>query len=372
MTKFSGNPDYKHDSKPCLGVLITNLGTPDAPTPSAVRRYLAEFLSDPRVIEVPRLIWWFILHGYILRTRPKHSAKIYKSIWTNEGSPLLSFSGKLAASIQKELGERVSGPVHVELAMRYGNPSLRSGLGKLLQANAQRLLILPLYPQYSATTTASTFDAVTGVLKTWRWMPELRMVNHYHDDQNYINALAVSIKAHWQQRGRGEKLLFSFHGIPKHYFEAGDPYHCECHKTARLVAETLGLNEDEWLVTFQSRFGPREWLQPYTDVALKELAGKGIKNVNVICPGFPADCLETLEEINIQYRALFLGSGGEEFDYIPALNDRRPHVQLLTNLLLKHCQGWPEVSPEWNEDAMNNELNLREQRMQKLKGKASG
>ena len=362
-----GNPDFKHDSKPCVGVLLTNLGTPDAPTTPAVRRYLAEFLSDPRVIEVPRLIWWFRLHGCILRTRPKHSAKIYKSIWTNEGSPLLSFSGKLAAAIQKELEQRVPGPVRVELAMRYGNPSIRAGLEKLRQANAQRLLVLPLYPQYSATTTASTFDAVAGVLKTWRWLPELCMVNHYHDDKNYINALADSIKAHWQQRGRGEKLLFSFHGIPKHYFEAGDPYHCECHKTARLVAEILGLDEGEWLVTFQSRFGPREWLQPYTGITLQKLAGKGIKNVNVICPGFPADCLETLEEINIQYRALFMACGGEEFNYIPALNDRAPHVDVLSSLISQHCQGWPEVSADWSNDRIDKEINLREQRVQKLR-----
>jgi ferrochelatase len=372
MAKFTGNPDYQHDSRPCLGVLLTNLGTPDAPTPAAVRRYLAEFLSDPRVIEVPRLLWWFILHGFILRTRPKHSAKIYQSIWTNEGSPLLSFSGKLATAIQQELGQRVAGPVRVELAMRYGNPSIKSGLEKLRQANAQRLLVLPLYPQYSATTTASTFDAVADVLKKWRWLPELRTITHYHDDQNYINALADSIRAHWQQRGRAEKLLFSFHGIPRHYFEAGDPYHCECHKTARLVATTLGLNEAEWLVTFQSRFGPREWLQPYTDAALKEQAGKGIKKVNVVCPGFPADCLETLEEINIQYRALFLGCGGKTFDYIPALNDRATHVQVLANLILRHCQGWPEVSSDWSAEAINNEMKLREQRIQKLREKTSG
>ena len=223
MAKYTGNPDYTHDCIPHLGVLLTNLGTPDAPTTPAVRRYLAEFLSDPRVIEVPGPLWWLILHGYILRARPRYSAKIYKSIWTNEGSPLLSFSSKLALAVQKELNHRLPGPVQVELAMRYGNPSIKSGLEKLRNANAQRLLVLPLYPQYSATTTASTFDAVADVLKTWRWMPELRMVNHYHDDKNYINALADSIKAHWQQRGRGEKLLFSFHGIPKHYFAAGDP-----------------------------------------------------------------------------------------------------------------------------------------------------
>ena len=367
MAKYTGNPDYTHESSTRLGVLLTNLGTPDAPTVPAVRRYLAEFLSDPRVIEVPKPIWWWILHGYILRTRPRHSAKIYKNIWTNEGSPLLSFSRKMALALQKELSRRLAGPVQVELAMRYGNPSIKTGLEKLCQANAQRLLILPLYPQYSATTTASTFDAIAAVLKTWRWMPELRMINHYHDDKNYINTLADSIRAHWQQRGRSEKLLFSFHGIPEHYFAAGDPYHCECHKSARLVAESLGLDESEWMVTFQSRFGPREWLQPYTDATLKDLAGAGVKNVSVICPGFPADCLETLEEINIQYRALFITCGGEQFNYIPALNDRTPHINVLSDLVIKHCQGWPEVSEDWNNDSISDESKLREQRMRKLR-----
>lgn len=336
MTNYIGNRDFKHDSESCTGVLVTNLGTPDAPTPSALRRYLGEFLADPRVVEVPRVIWWFVLHGFILRTRPKRSATAYKKIWTEAGSPLLTISKRQAAGIQKYLDEHTTDKFHVELAMRYGKPSIQSGLKKLQQANAKRIIVLPLYPQYSASTTASTFDAVADVLKAWRDIPELHLVKHYHDMPDYIDALAESINEHWQQNRRAEKLLFSFHGIPKAYFDAGDPYYCECHKTARLVAEKLNLNEEEWILTFQSRFGPKEWLKPYTDATLKELASTGTKNVSIVCPGFSADCLETLEEINMRYRDLFLQTGGKKFSYIPALNDYPMHMRALANIILKH------------------------------------
>ncbi|MCK5669577.1 MAG: ferrochelatase, partial [Gammaproteobacteria bacterium] len=260
----------------------------------------------------------------------------YRKIWTESGSPLLAISKKQAAAIQKFLDDHATEKFHVELAMRYGNPSIQSGLKKLQQANAKRIIILPLYPQYSASTTASTFDAVADILKTWRNIPEIHQVKHYHDRPDYIDALAESITEHWQQTKRAEKLLFSFHGIPKAYFDAGDPYYCECHKTARLVAEKLKLDEEEWMLTFQSRFGPKEWLKPYTDITLKELASQGIKNVDVVCPGFSADCLETLEEINIRYRETFLTAGGENFIYIPALNDRPAHINALTNIILNH------------------------------------
>ncbi|MGB1799390.1 MAG: ferrochelatase [Gammaproteobacteria bacterium] len=343
--KYKGNPEYKHDSPACIGVLITNLGTPDAATPAALRKYLAEFLSDPRVIEVPKPIWWCILHGIILRTRPKKSAEAYEKVWTENGSPLLDFSLKQLEGIKATIKEKTNLPVNVELAMRYGNPSIQSGLEKLRAANAQRLLVLPLYPQYSASTTASAFDAVAKELSQWRHLPELRMVNHYHDNSAYIDALANSIKEHWQTNAKPEKLIFSFHGLPKHYFLAGDPYHCECHKTARLVAEKLGLNDDEWQVTFQSRFGPREWLKPYTDVTLKQLAKKGTKSVNIICPGFSADCLETIEEIDMQNREFFIEAGGEQFSYIPALNDKPEHIELLSNIICQHLQGW-EINQE--------------------------
>lgn len=338
--KYKGNPDYKHDTPTCTGVLITNLGTPDAPTPAALRKYLGEFLADPRVIETPKIIWWFVLHCIILRTRPRRSAEAYKKVWTENGSPLLDISIKQTNKIQSAISKHIDGPIKVELAMRYGNPSIESGLEKLRAANAKRILIFPLYPQYSAATTASTFDAVSDVLKKWRWIPEIRMINHYHDNPDYITALANSIKAYWQTHTKPEKLLFSFHGLPKDYFLAGDPYHCECHKTARLVAEKLELKEGEWQLTFQSRFGPREWLQPYTDITLKELAANGTKSVQIICPGFSADCLETIEEIDMQNRDFFTEAGGEEFSYIPALNDSDEHIDVICKLIQTHSQGW--------------------------------
>ncbi len=353
---YKGNPKYGHDTPCCTGILITNLGTPDNPTASAVRKYLAEFLSDSRVIELPKCFWWFILHGIILRIRPSQSAKAYKKIWTENGSPLLSISSMQVEGLKKILAKKIQGPIRIELAMRYGNPSIKSGLKKLQASNSKRILILPLYPQYSSATTGSTFDAVVDELKKWRWLPEIRMVNHYHDHPGYIDTLANSIMSYWTDNKKPQKLLFSFHGLPKHYFLAGDPYHCECHKTARLVAEKLKLNEEEWSVTFQSRFGPKEWLQPYTDTTLISLANNGIKSVNIICPGFSADCLETLEEINIQNRDFFIDAGGESFDYIPALNEHPDHLELLCNIILQHAIGWPEFSSTWNNEKIKQDL----------------
>ena len=353
---YKGNPKYEHDTPCCTGILITNLGTPDNPTTSAVRKYLAEFLSDSRVIELPKFLWWFILHGIILRIRPSQSAKAYKKIWTENGSPLLSISSKQAEGLKKILAKKIQGPIRIELAMRYGNPSIKSGLKKFQMANSKRILVLPLYPQYSSATTGSTFDVVVDELKKWRWLPEIRMVNHYHDHPGYIDILANSIMNYWKDNKKPQKLLFSFHGLPKHYFLAGDPYHCECHKTARLVAEKLKLNEEEWSVTFQSRFGPKEWLQPYTDTTLISLANNGIKSVNIICPGFSADCLETLEEINIQNRDFFIDAGGESFDYIPALNEHPGHLELLCNIILQHTIGWPEFSSTWNNEKIKQDL----------------
>ena len=336
----SGNSGFKHETPATVGVLVTNLGTPDAPTPAALRRYLAEFLSDPRVIETPKALWWFILHGVILRLRPKRSARAYKEIWTADGSPLLSISKKQIRAIQAILDDNDKVTFHVELGMRYGNPSIRSALEKLQRHNAQKLLIFPLYPQYSAATTASTFDAVADVLKTWRWLPELRMIRHYHDNPGYIDAIAESIRSQWAKSDKPDKLLFSFHGLPKHYVLAGDPYLDECHKTARLTAEQLTLSEERWAVSFQSRFGPREWLQPYTDELLRQWGKSGVERVQVLCPGFAADCLETLEEIQIQNREFFLAAGGKKFTYIPALNDQPLHVTALCEIIGEHVQGW--------------------------------
>ncbi len=364
--KYSGTPDYKHDTPPCTGILITNLGTPDAATAQALRVYLAEFLSDPRVIETPKFIWWLILHGVILRIRPRRSAEAYEQVWGEAGSPLLDVSLKQVAALQQSVEEAFAGPVKVELAMRYGNPSIASGLEKLRKANAQRLLVFPLYPQYSAATTASTFDAVADTLKAWRWLPEFRMINHYHDHDKYIGALASSIEKHWENNPQPEKLLFSFHGLPKDYFLAGDPYHCECLKTARLIAEKLQLNDEQWIATFQSRFGPREWLTPYTDMTLKSLATEGMKSVDVICPGFSADCLETLEEINMQNRDFFMEAGGERFSYIPALNDSAQHINCLKEIIREHTLGWPEFDTGWNKETLTQALDQTEQRAKAL------
>ena len=324
---------------PTTGILLTNLGTPDAPTPAALRKYLAEFLSDPRVIETPRWLWWPILHGVILRLRPRRSARAYREIWTDAGSPLLVISEKQRRAIRSVLADEVGAPLHIELGMRYGNPSIRSALEKLRSDHIDKLLVLPLYPQYSAATTASTFDALADVLKTWRRIPGLRMVRSYHDDPGYIAALAESIRNHWAQHGKPDKLLFSFHGLPRTYVLAGDPYQDECIATARLAARQLDLREDTWEVSFQSRFGPLEWLQPYTDKLLQEWGKSGIGHVQVTCPGFAADCLETLEEIEIQNREFFLSAGGKVFSYIPALNDSPRHIAALCNIIRKRVQG---------------------------------
>ena len=273
---------YAHDNLPTTGILLTNLGTPDAPTPSALRRYLGEFLADPRITEMPRWLWMLILHGIILRIRPRRSARNYQKIWTDSGSPLLNISQAQAQALQQALKTHFSSPMMIAVGMRYGNPSIATGLEQLRQANARRILILPLYPQYSASTTGSTFDALASVLKHWRWLPDVRFVSHYHDHPPYIQALTTQIKNYWAKQGTPDKLLFSFHGIPKRFFLAGDPYHCECHKTARLVAQQLDLSEEKWQVVFQSRFGREEWLKPYTDQTLAALGNAGVKRVDVI------------------------------------------------------------------------------------------
>lgn len=329
---------YHHDTAPVIGVLLINLGTPEAPTPNAVRRYLAEFLSDPRITEIPRWLWWWILHGIILRVRPARVARNYQKVWTDQGSPLLSISLAQARQLQQQLDSQVY-PVKVVLAMRYGHPSIAEGLQQLRQANAQKLLILPLYPQYASATTGSTFDACAEELQRWRWIPELRFITHYHDQPAYIAALATQIEQYWQQHGRPDKLLFSFHGLPKRFFLAGDPYYYECQKTARLIANRLNLDDNLWQMVFQSRFGREEWLQPYIDTTLQDLA-QTTQRVDVICPGFAADCLETLEEVDQTYRKLFLQAGGAEFHYIPALNDTPEHIQALFELITQHTQGW--------------------------------
>jgi ferrochelatase len=314
-------------------VLLLNLGTPDAPTPAAVRRYLAQFLSDPRVIDYPRWFWLPLLYGAILRVRPRASARAYAKIWTAQGSPLRVRSRALADRL-------AATGVRVALAMRYGAPSIDAEIDRLLTQGTRRLLLLPLYPQYSATSTASAFDGVFAALQRQRRMPEIRSINDYHAEPEYIAALAESVEKYWLTHGRGERLLLSFHGIPQRYVDAGDPYREQCLITTQLLRERLGMTPATLEVVFQSRVGREKWLTPYTDQALAELARSGVRHVQVLCPGFAVDCLETVEEIAIRGREQFTAAGGQRLDYIPALNDSAAHVRLLRSLIERHTRGW--------------------------------
>lgn len=310
------------------GVLVANLGTPDAPTPEALRAYLCQFLSDPNVIKLPRFLWWPVLHGVILRTRPKHSAAAYRRVWTPAGSPLLVHSQTLATALQRELETRLGQPVLLALGMRYGHPSLAAALDDL--ASAEHIVVLPLYPQYAGATTGSTVAELRRLTSK-----PFTYIETYAGDPEYISALAASVREHWAARGRGEKLLISFHGIPQKMVSGGDPYAEQCALTAGLLAQSLGLPTSRWQLVFQSRFGRAKWLQPYTEDTLTRLAGEGVRTVDVICPGFAADCLETLEEISLRYVESFRAAGGHELRYIPALNERSDHVRALAGLVMQ-------------------------------------
>jgi ferrochelatase len=340
MPRYIDPPSAVQKGAPRTAVLLVNLGTPHAPTADAVREYLAEFLSDPRVVELPRALWWPVLHGYVLRTRPRRSAEAYAKIWTHDGSPLLLHSAQLAAALQAELARRSGGAATVALAMRYGAPSIKETILRMQSLGVGRILLLPLYPQYAAATTGSALDAVAGAIKRLRWTPELRTVNDYHDDAGYLAALASSVTSHWAQHGRPQKLLLSFHGLPEASAHRGDPYFNQCHETAFRLREVLGLHEEEVLIAFQSRVGRQRWLRPYTDEIIAGLPGDGVKTLDVLCPGFAVDCLETLEEIALRYRTAFLTRGGMRFTYIPALNASPAHVTALTQLAMKHLNGW--------------------------------
>lgn len=335
MESYSAIENFEHGQEVATGILLTNLGTPDAPTKQALRTYLKEFLWDPRVVEQPRWLWWLILNGIILNTRPARSAALYAKVWSSEGSPLLATGIRQRDKLATSLEEKFSEPVHVELAMRYGNPSIQHGLETLRNKNCTRIIVLPLYPQYSATTSGSTLDAVTNVLKTWRRVPQLHFIDSYHDHPAYIDALAESIRTHWQEHGRAERLLLSYHGIPESYFKKGDPYPCQCRKTTRLVREALGLDSEQLQFAFQSRFGKEPWVQPYTDETLEKWGKEGLESVDVICPGFAADCLETIEEIGMENREIFLEAGGKGYRYITALNDQESHIKALTEVILQ-------------------------------------
>lgn len=329
MPTYQGMTQFAHERGGKTVVLLLNLGTPDAPDTPSVRRYLAEFLSDPRIVEMPRWLWKIILHGVILRIRPSRSAHAYQQVWTEQGSPLLTISRQQQQALQARLGEGVQ----VELAMRYGQPSMQGVMDKLVQQGVERLLVLPLYPQYSGTTTGSTFDRLGQLLQRWRWVPQLHFINSYHDHPLYIEALAGSVEAHEQAEGKPDKWLLSFHGTPKRYHRQGDPYYCFCHVTAKALAARMGWQEHQYQLCFQSRFGREEWLKPYTDETLKTLPGQGVKRVATLSPGFSADCLETLEEMAVENREVFLQAGGEEYHYVPALNDSAAHIDLMEALL---------------------------------------
>lgn len=338
--RYLTEPGFAHGTPEKTGILLVNLGTPDAPTAQAVRPYLREFLGDPRVVEIPRLVWWLILNGIILNVRPKKSAAKYASVWLAEGSPLRVHTERQAVLLQGYLSQRTGAPFVVEYAMRYGNPSIPSVLQRLKEQNCQRLLIVPMYPQYAASTTATATDIVFGELQHWRNTPAIRTIKHFHDNAGYIRALAASVNDHWMKNGRPEKLLMSFHGLPRYTLDRGDPYHCECHKTARLLARELGLGADQYSLSFQSRFGRAEWIKPYTTATLKEWGKQKLRRVDVVCPGFVADCLETLEEIAMEGKEDFQHAGGGEYHYIPCLNERPEWISALTDLVMDNLHGW--------------------------------
>lgn len=343
--KFKSVQGFSHSQSDKIGVLMINLGTPDAPTARALRPYLKEFLSDPRVVEIPRLLWMLILHLIILPFRAPKSAKAYASVWTDQGSPLMSISLKQRDALRERLRQTYGDDVIVELAMRYNKPSVKDTIEALQSQGVRKLVVLPMYPQYAASTVASTFDAVSAELQQRRWIPDLRFISHYHRNEHYLSALANSVREHWDAKGQ-RHLLMSFHGVPKRSLELGDPYHCECLATGRLLAERLGLTREQYTVTFQSRFGKAEWLKPYTDATLKVMPSNGVTDVDVICPGFAADCLETLEEICEENKAYFLEAGGGEFHYIPALNDRDDHITALANVVTEEIGLWKVDSSE--------------------------
>ena len=322
-----------------IGILITNLGTPDSPTKKDLKKYLNQFLMDKRVVDLSRLFWVPLLKLIILNVRPKKSAKLYKSIWTDQGSPLLAMSKNILQSLKHTFSED-SRDITFDLGMRYGNPSIKEALQRFKDKSISKILVLPLYPQAGSPTTSSTFDAVSSYLSTQSWTPNLRFISGYHDHKDYIISLSRSIKDSFSKNGKPDKLIFSYHGMPDRYLQEGDPYYCFCHKTTRLVAEKLNLDKDYYEMAFQSRFGYEKWLQPYLDDMIPEMAKNGVNHLQIISPGFSVDCLETLEEINIQYRELFEDNGGKKFNYIPCLNDSDNQLAMIKNLVLENIKGW--------------------------------
>jgi ferrochelatase len=365
MSDFLTEPEFRHDQASRIGILLINLGTPEAPTARALRSYLKEFLSDRRVVEIPRALWWLILNGIILNTRPAKSAAKYAAIWQAGGSPLKVHTEQLAQRLAAELSGRSPYPLVVDYAMRYGQPSVASVLANMKAKGCDRLLILPLYPQYAASSSATALDAVYRELLQTRNMPDIRTLRHYHDHPGYVAALRQSVEDYWAKHGRPNVLLMSFHGTPRRSLDLGDPYHCECLKTGRLLAEALGLSAEQYRITFQSRFGRAEWLQPYTAEVLAELGKQRTGRVDAICPGFAADCLETLEEIAMEGEETFLHAGGGEFHYIPALNTAPYWVAALADIATEHLAGWLPDSG-WDATTEQARLDERKKRAQNL------
>jgi len=348
-TKITGLNNYQHGTPYRIGVVLVNLGTPEAPTPSALRKYLREFLSDRRVVEIPRFLWMLILHGIILRVRPAKSALAYARVWKDDGSPLMTGTRDLTEKLKNKFISSSSDKINnqafiIDFAMRYGKPSINEVLLKLHQQGAQKFIIVPLYPQYSGATSGSVADAAFKEFLKWRWVPELHLIGSYHDHSMYIHALTNSIRQYWKKQGQPQKLLISFHGMPRATLDKGDPYFCHCQKTARLLAQKLQLDDSQWELVFQSRFGKAEWLKPYVAERLPQLPKEGVTDIQIICPGFAIDCLETLDEINIEGREEFLKAGGEKFDYIPALNTTDKHVEFHYQRIMQLTQGFPEVN----------------------------
>jgi protoporphyrin/coproporphyrin ferrochelatase len=340
---YISSPDFRHDGTERIGVLLVNSGTPASLATRDVRRFLRGLLSDPRVVELPRALWLPLLYGLILPIRPYLSARKYARIWTAAGSPMTALSNALRAELTAVLAQRMLAPFSIELAMLYGDPTVAGALTRLRNSGAQRILVVPLFPQYCGASTGAVYDQVHDELGRWRWLPELRFIAEYHDHPGYIEALRASVAQHWHTHGRTERLLISFHGIPERYFQRGDPYFCKCQKTARLLAEELMLRDEQWSVSFHSRFGRGRWLSPYTADVVRELPVRGVRELTVVCPGFAIDCLETLEEIAIENRERFLAAGGHRFLYVPALNARPEHARALADLITQHCQGWTHI-----------------------------
>jgi ferrochelatase len=368
MAYYHSEPAFQHGDQHKVGILLANLGTPDAPTAKALRPYLQQFLMDRRVVEIPRFIWCWILHCIILVVRPKKSAEKYAQVWSKEGSPLLVHAQRQAKLFEGFLSQQVKSPFAVALGMSYGNPSMESAIQQLKAQHCDRILVFPLYPQYAASSTAAALDAVWRTLLKMRNVPAIRTIKHYHDHPAYITALAASVREHWRLNGgRPSKLVMSFHGVPKFHLLKGDPYHCECHKTARLLAEELELNKDEYVVAFQSRFGRQEWLQPYLASTLEALGKAKTKRIDVICPGFSSDCLETLEEIAMEGQHIFQSNGGGDYHYIPALNENDAWIQAMTQIALENLQGWAHLN--WDNVAAKSESEMTKMRAQSLGAK---